>query len=195
MAARFVMSAPSYDKLPDLNLPEFAFIGRSNVGKSSLLNCIFKRIDLVRKSKTPGRTQLLNLFVMDEKAAFVDLPGYGYAKLSLAQRESLQTMIRGYLEKRSTVQGVVLLVDARREEGTEVDKAMVHWLLETGRPVLVGVTKGDYVPKTERLSRLRKIERGLGLPADCSILCSSKTGEGRDEILRRLSEIAKIRLT
>jgi GTP-binding protein len=188
MPARFVTSAATYEKLPDLGLPEYAFVGRSNVGKSSLLNCLFQRNKLVRASKTPGRTQLLNLFVLDERHAFVDLPGYGYAKLSKSQRGQLSNMIRNYITQRETLCGVVMLVDARREGSTDSDRATMEWIRERGRPLLIAVTKSDLVPKNQRLHHLRKIERELGVPEGCAMLVSSKTGEGRDELLQRLTE-------
>lgn len=187
---RYVASAPSFEILPETGLPEFAFIGRSNVGKSSLLQMLLKVPKMVRVSRTPGRTQALNLFVWDEKLALVDLPGYGYAKLPLTQRDAMNRMIKGYLQKRGTLRGVVLLVDARRDEVSDLDLGMRNWIAEAGRPLLLAITKTDLIPKNRLKNVTRSIERALGVPQDQAIVCSVKDNVGRGEILKSFVELS-----
>lgn len=189
MAGRFVASAVSHVSLPITEVPEVAFAGRSNVGKSSLLGAVLGAPKLVRTSRTPGRTQAINLFLFDDALALVDLPGYGYAKLSKAQRTALDQMIRGYLTARAALAGVVLLVDARREEVSELDRAMVRFVLAAERALLVAITKSDLVPKTRRGHVARTIEQTLALPRGTALLCSAKTGEGLRELRASLHEI------
>jgi GTP-binding protein len=187
--ARFVASAPRVDILPRIGLPEIGFAGRSNVGKSSLIGGLLGQPKLVRTSRTPGRTQTLNLFVFEERMAVVDLPGYGYAKLSKAQRAEMEQMVQEYLRRRDELRGAVLVMDARRDPVSPYDAFVASWLLEIGRPVLIAITKSDLVPKNRRVGRARTIEKQLKLPAGCAVVCSSHTGEGRDELLKRLDEI------
>jgi GTP-binding protein len=190
MAARFVTAATDAHLLPNLGLPEFAFIGRSNVGKSSLLAMVLGQRKLVRISRTPGRTRELNLFELDQRYALVDLPGYGYAHAAKRERAFMQDLIAQYVFARQTVSGVVLVVDARREEGMPADRAMAGAVVETGRPLLVVVTKMDLVPKNRGLGRLRQIETALRVPAAAAVAASAKTGQGRAEILARFAELA-----
>jgi len=189
MASRFVSSAQRHNQLPLLGMPEVAFIGRSNVGKSSLVGCLLKQPKLVRTSRTPGRTRLLNLFVLDEKLAIVDLPGYGYAKVSKTAHAELDKMVQGYLTSREHLHGVVQVVDARRAPVSAYDQFVASWIVEQDRPLLIAVTKIDLVPKNRRLNQLRAIEKQLGLPAGSALPCSSKTGEGRKELVARLLEL------
>jgi len=189
-AVRFVQSASSQEGLPDLNMPEVAFIGRSNVGKSTLIGSVLGRPKLVRTSRTPGRTQLLNLFVFREQVAIVDMPGYGFAKLPKKQRDVLDRMVQGYLRDRATLRGVVQLVDARRDPVSEYDRFVAGFILELDRPLLVAVTKIDLIPKNRRVARLRAIERQLGIPSGTAMACSGKSGEGRDALRARLLELA-----
>jgi GTP-binding protein len=189
MAARFVTSAPTVSGLPALGLPEIAFAGRSNVGKSTLLGTVLRQPRLVRTSRTPGRTQLLNLFSFEDRMALVDLPGYGYAKLSKTKRRMLQEAIRGYIAEREGLLGVVLLLDARRESVTDDDRRIVEWVLQHERGLLVTLTKIDLVAKNRRLHHVRRIEKALGIPAGQALACSGQTGEGRDELVAQLSEL------
>lgn len=185
------MSAPSASKLSDPGLVEVAFVGRSNVGKSSLLGCLLKRPKLVRTSRTPGRTQLLNLFVFQGRYQLVDLPGYGFARASKVQRRKLLGLIHSYLSERTPLAGVVQLIDARRGSLPQADLEMVHWLVELGRPVLIALTKIDLVPKNRRHQRARALEKALGIPGGTAICCSAKTGEGRSELFAALEELER----
>jgi GTP-binding protein len=190
MSGRFVISETKPERLPVLDGPEFALIGRSNVGKSSLLECLMGTRDLVRVSKTPGRTQLLNMFVCDEKCVLVDLPGYGFAQRSKAERSAMYAMVKAYFAQRDSLRGVLLLLDARREEVTEDDKMMAQWISEHHRPILVVVTKIDLIPKTKRLHQVRLIEKSLGVPYGMAQLCSAATGEGKAALMNHLMEMA-----
>lgn len=187
----FVASASNHRQLPEHGLPEFAFIGRSNVGKSSALNAILKRPGLVRVSRTPGRTQLLNLFRFEGKLALMDLPGYGFAKLSKKQRDELSVMIRDYLCERDGLLGVVVLLDARRDGPTDDDLSVIRWIQENERPVLPVLTKIDLIPKNRRIHRLRLFEKALGLEPGAVLAFSAETREGRPELLRSLLELAQ----
>jgi GTP-binding protein len=170
-------------------MPEVAFAGRSNVGKSSLVGTLMGQPKLVRTSRTPGRTQLLNLFVHRDLLAIVDLPGYGYAKLSHTDRRRLSLMMREYVAARTCLRGVVVVLDARRETPSELDLEMVSWAMQANRQVLLAVTKCDLVPKTRRLHQTRLLEKAMGVPQGCALMCSSKSQEGLKELHRRLMEL------
>jgi len=183
------MSAPNEPGLSDHHLPEVALVGRSNVGKSSLLGMLLGAPSLVRTSRTPGRTQLLNLFHYGDKLAFMDLPGYGYAKLSHQERDRMARITHGYMVNRVPLKGVLLLLDARREEVSEADREMAAFMLKHDRPVLLVATKADLVPKNRRLAQQRRLEKSFGVPAGWSVMCSSKTKEGEGELWRRIHEL------
>lgn len=185
---RFITSGSKVEQLPEHDFPEFAIIGRSNVGKSSLLNTLLKQ-ELVRTSRTPGRTQLLNMFLFENRFALVDLPGYGYAQMSKSQRSQMQTMIANYLAQRERLYGVLQLFDARRETPTREDHQVSDWILQHGRQLLVVLTKVDLVPKTILRNRANAIQRALGVPEGAALLFSSKTKTGRDELVSRLREL------
>ena len=186
MKARFVLSASSPKELPDLGLPEIAFLGRSNVGKSSVIGSLLKQSSLVRTSRQPGRTRLLNLFVFEERFAFVDLPGYGYAKASKSIRAELTKMIGSYLAQREVLSVLVLILDARREEVSELDKRVMEYLYESGVPIVALLNKIDLVQKNKRLQRITKIAQAFGLPKENFLIYSAKKGEGRYELVKHL---------
>lgn len=171
-------------------MPEIAFIGRSNVGKSSALGVLLRKPDLVRVSKTPGRTQLLNLFRFEGSTAFVDLPGYGYAKLSKSQKDRLSVMVRDYLAEREGLSGVVLLMDARRDGPSDDDRRVADWILEHDRPLLLVLTKIDQVPKNRRLHHTRRYERAFEVEPGVAIPFSAATGEGREALLRQIQAVS-----
>lgn len=190
LQASFVTSAARSEQLPAAGpRTEIAVVGRSNVGKSSLLGRLLGAPTLVRTSRTPGRTQLMNLFALGNEWAFVDLPGYGYAKLSLKARAQLSEMLRDYLFGPREFTGTLCLLDARREEVTATDRDMVAELLQIGRPVLVVVTKLDLVPKPRQRAQLAKVAKSLGVPVDWVCGTSSKSGAGLDEVWKRLKEL------
>ena len=187
--ASFVTSAAAPTDFPPEELPEVAFAGRSNVGKSSLINTLVGQTGLARTSRTPGRTQLLNWFRVEAPQpggtlAFVDLPGYGYAKVPTAMQASWQTLIERYLEDRKVLKAVVLLVDVRRgAEGEEEDLAA--WLAERKIPVIGVVTKIDKVAKNKREPVLAGVKRALALPRP-PIGFSAQDGDGVDDLWRAI---------
>lgn len=183
--AQFVTSATGLAGCPASSWPEIAFAGRSNVGKSSLVNTLLNRKGLVRTSSTPGRTQLLNFFAVNDRLHVVDLPGYGFARAPRAVRERWQPMVRGYLEGRANLRGVVWLLDARREPSSE-DLEFLDWLEAAGRPTIPVVTKVDKLSRNELARQLAVIARVTGLPAELFTPFSALTRQGRDEVWERI---------
>lgn len=185
-SAEFLTSALRAEHYPAESLPEIAFAGRSNVGKSSMINCLLNRRGLVRTSSTPGRTQMLNFFTVNASFHCVDLPGYGFARVPLAVKKSWGPMIRTYLEQRQTLRGVVLILDIRRIPSDE-DLQFLDWLEEYGIPTIPVVTKADKVPRSQRTRKLKPIADACGLPLDAFTLFSSTSREGRDEVWERIA--------
>jgi GTP-binding protein len=166
---------------PDQQLPEIAVAGRSNVGKSSLLNTLVRRKAFARVSRTPGRTQEVNFFEVNKAFIIVDLPGYGFARVSRDKRHAWRGLMDAYLRNTTQLRGVLALLDARREP-SEDDLDMLEYLAEMEIPTLVAVTKIDKLGKVDREEALRMIQRTTGLDADQVVPCSAHTGEGRTEI-------------
>lgn len=172
------------------NLPQVAFSGRSNVGKSSLINVLLRRTrsHIARVSSTPGKTQAINFYSVNDHFFLVDLPGYGYAKVPQATRDSWARLIEWYLGESGAVRGVVHLVDARREP-TEHDLSMVAYLADLGLPTLVVLTKIDKLKRSQRKESIGRVLRTLGVEEAQLLPFSSKTGEGRVELLEALEEL------
>jgi GTP-binding protein len=183
--AAFVKSATKPGNYPEEGLPEVAFAGRSNVGKSSLINVLVNRRGLVRTSSTPGRTQLLNFFVINDRFFLVDLPGFGFAKVPLALKKEWGPMVRIYLQGRKTLKALVLLFDVRREPRQE-ELQLLDWLEEFEVPTIPVITKIDKVSRTQRTRQIRPILEATGLPGDAFTLFSAVTREGRQEIWQRI---------
>lgn len=177
--------------LPALGRPEIAFVGRSNVGKSSALNTLLRRKAIARVSRTPGRTQLVNLFDVDGKVVFADLPGYGFAKVPDAVREAWKPMIEGYLGDRADLKLVVVLVDARREP-QEMDGAMLWALVEARIPSLCVCTKADKLSKQQLQKQLAALRREFRLPPDQPVAFSSIDGRGYDAVWDAIERAAGI---
>ena len=191
MDAAFLKSAFQESHYPPPDKSEVAFAGRSNVGKSSLLNILVNRKNLARTSSTPGRTQALNFFLVDGRFYFVDLPGYGYARVSLEVKKSWRGMVETYLRNRPNLKAVVVIVDLRRDLEEE-DRALIEWLEQEGKNVIAVLTKVDKLTRSERQSRVRQMEKDLsGVVSAKPILFSAKTGEGRKEIWDRLLSLMK----
>ncbi len=186
--ARFVQSIADPRERPSPSLPEIAFVGRSNVGKSSLLNALTRRKRLAHTSRTPGKTRTINYFVIDDGCYFVDLPGYGHAEVPESIRRGWRPMIEGYLDDNPRLKGVVTLVDGRHPP-TRLDRGMVAWLAERELPALVVLTKADRVARSRREPRLRETVEALGLDRDQVLWCSARSGEGRDELVRALRDL------
>jgi GTP-binding protein len=183
-AARFVGAAARPGGEPPPGLPEVAFAGRSNVGKSSLLNALLGRRGLARTSKTPGRTRQLNFFVVNERVGFVDLPGYGFAVGSEAERQSWKPLVESYLRGRPTLRGVVVIVDARRGlEAEEIE--LLGFLAEIGRPACLVATKLDKLGRGEAMRALRRLQ-GVAGGAVPVLGFSARSGAGRVELWRAI---------
>ncbi len=187
--AEFVTAAASPAGFPSASLPEVAFLGRSNVGKSSLLNRLVNRKALARTSSTPGKTRLVTWYRVDRGGAdlhFVDLPGYGYAKVSKAERQRWQHLVESYLEDRAELRVAVLLQDLRRDVSDD-ETLLVDWLTERRIPVLVALTKCDKLKPMRRAARVKELRRQLGLPPGRIVATSADKGLGIDELWRALA--------
>jgi len=166
---------------PENALPEIAFAGRSNVGKSSLLNQLVRRKAFARVSRTPGRTREINFFEVNRRFVLVDLPGYGYARISKERRAEWRPLIEGYLRRSSNLRGVVQLIDVRRDPSDD-DLQLLDFLSDLGTPTIVAITKVDKLSPTAKAARLRELTASLGLDADQVIPFSAHTGLGRDAL-------------
>ena len=175
---------------PESALPEVAFAGRSNVGKSSLLNALVRRKSFARVSRTPGRTREINFFRVNNTFVLVDLPGYGYARISKTKKAEWRPMIESYLRRTTQLRGIVLLLDIRREP-SEDDRAMLDFLAELGVPAIVALTKADKLTKTDARDAVAKISRMLALEPDQVIQFSAHSGEGRVELLEAIIQLVE----
>jgi GTP-binding protein len=175
---------------PESSLPEVAFAGRSNVGKSSLLNALVRRKSFARVSRTPGRTREINFFRINNNFVLVDLPGYGYARISKAKKAEWHPMIESYLRRTTQLRGIVLLLDIRREP-SEDDRAMLDFLAELGVPTIVALTKADKLNKSDARETVAKISRVLQLEPDQVIQFSAHSGEGRVELLEAITQLVE----
>ncbi|QEA58631.1 YihA family ribosome biogenesis GTP-binding protein [Leuconostoc koreense] len=178
-----VMSAVSASQYPTDGKPEIALVGRSNVGKSSLTNTLIQRKNFARTSSQPGKTQTLNFYDVEDKLYFVDVPGYGYAKVSKAQREAFGVMIEEYITSRKQLRGVISLVDARHEP-SEDDISMYEWLHYYNIPILVVATKSDKISRGKFNKAESVIKKALGFDNENSNFqfFSSETKYGKDEV-------------
>ena len=186
VSAKCIVSAVGPKQYPHTGYPEIVLAGRSNVGKSSLINSLCSRKALARTSSTPGKTQTINFFDINEKLYLVDLPGYGYAAASHAQRREWGEFIFNYLRERKELAVVVHLIDLRHEP-MKNDKEAAQWLTELNIPYIVVGTKADKIPRSKRASHLAAIRKGLNLSSQVpAVAYSSETGEGRDELWRHI---------
>lgn len=190
-SARFITSAARPEQFPPESLPELAVVGRSNVGKSSLINALTGHAGLARTSRTPGRTRLVNWFEVNGKFLLVDLPGYGYAEVTRDMRASWRPLIESYLSGRKTLAGVLLLIDVRRgPQDEELD--FVPWLEARDIPVVVALTKADKLPKNKRTLEVGKARKQLGLRRDPHAV-SAQSGDGLDPLWRSVAALAESR--
>ncbi len=178
-ACQFVGSFYRYDQLPKDRRPQVAFAGRSNVGKSSLLNKLTGHKKLAKVSGTPGKTRSINMFLINDAFYFVDLPGYGYARVSKAERKSWGKMIETYLYRSNSLAGLVLLIDCRREVTPE-DVDLIDWMAGRGLPCLPVLTKADKLTRDKLNRAVKRMESEFGLP---SIPFSTVSGIGKKEVL------------
>ncbi|WP_127529735.1 ribosome biogenesis GTP-binding protein YihA/YsxC [Paenibacillus kobensis] len=181
-SAEFIISAVRPDQYPTDALPEIALAGRSNVGKSSLINRMIMRKNLARTSSQPGKTQQLNYYKINELVYFVDFPGYGYAKVSKTEREAWGRMIETYLKDREELKLILLIIDIRHEPSKD-DQLMYDWLKHYEIPTCIVVTKADKIPKSRWDKHMKVVKETLQVdPRDTMIRYSSETGEGRDQL-------------
>ena len=173
---------------PPSDLPEIAFAGRSNVGKSSLLNTLVRRKAFARVSRTPGRTREINFFRVNNGFVLVDLPGYGYARISKEKKAEWRPLIEAYLRRTQQLRGIVLLLDIRREPSDD-DRAMLDFLAEVEVPTIVALTKTDKLSKSAAKERAAEIARSLALDGDQVIPFSAVNGDGRVELLEAIVEL------
>jgi len=183
--AEFVTSAFRPSDYPPEQLPEAAFAGKSNVGKSSLINVLLNRKNLARTSSTPGRTQSLNFFNINQRFMFVDFPGYGFAKVPLSIRKQWKPMVETYLTTRTSLKVTVVIIDARREP-SEQDRELVDWLKHYAVPFLVVLTKVDKISRAQRSQASARIRHVFNLAHDQIIMFSAVTGEGKEALWKRL---------
>jgi len=173
---------------PEGVLPEIAFAGRSNVGKSSLLNKLIRRRKFARVSNTPGRTREVNFFKVNDAFVLVDLPGYGYARISKERRAEWKPLIESYLKSSPQLRGIVHLLDVRHDP-TNDDRQMLDFLGELGVPTIVVLTKIDKLTATERARRVPELSATLGLDPDQVVPFSAVTGEGRNELAEAIDAL------
>ena len=182
------MAAPTGWRPPDLTLPEVAFSGRSNVGKSSLLNALVRRKALARVSKTPGKTREINFFRVNHQFVLADLPGYGYARVAKSTRVAWRPLIEGYLRISTQLRGVVQLIDSRHEPSAD-DLQMLEFLAEIGAPTVVVLTKIDKLRSSELKQRIISLTTVLELEEEQVIPFSTVTKVGRDELAAAVVEL------
>ena len=180
--AEILLSAANKSHYPQDEIPEIALAGRSNVGKSSFINTLLNRKNLARTSGKPGKTQLLNFFNIDDKLRFVDVPGYGYAKVSKTERAKWGKMIENYLHKSQMLRCVFLLIDIRHEPSSN-DKLMYDWIVSQGfQPILIA-TKADKIKRSQLQKQLKILRTGLGVGTEVMMIpFSAETKQGREEI-------------
>ena len=183
-SAEFLLSASTTRQFPAATLPEIAFAGRSNVGKSTLINSLLNRKKLVKTSATPGKTQLINFFKINDQFYFVDLPGYGYAKVPESVRRKWQNLVEAYLSERETLRNVVLIIDCRHNP-TVQDRQLLEWLEYYQRPSLIVASKIDKLKRGQVKKHLQKIKHDLSIESVPLGHSSMQYGR-REEIWKKL---------
>jgi GTP-binding protein len=190
MDASFILSAVNEGQYPEPSLPEIAFAGRSNVGKSSLINTLVNRRNLAKASSQPGRTRMINFFAVDGRIVLVDLPGYGFARVPPAEKAAWKVMVENYLRLRTNLRGVVVILDIRRDV-SQMDLDLISWLNYYALPQIPVLTKADKLSRNEAAKRQAAISRqlashGIGIkPA----LFSAKTRLGKEELWRAILDL------
>ena len=176
-------------KIPQNTMPEIAFAGKSNVGKSSLINALMNRKSLARTSAQPGKTQTINFYNINDALYFVDLPGYGYAKVSQQEKEKWGKMIEKYLRQSKVLKAVFLLVDIRHDPSAN-DKIMYEWILSNGFHPIIIATKADKINRSQLQKHVKMVRQGLGVDKNTVVIpFSAQTKQGRDEIYEMIDHI------
>jgi GTP-binding protein len=184
--ATYEVTAVKPEQYPVTLLPEIAFVGRSNIGKSSIINALLNKKNLARVGATPGKTRVINFYNIDNKLYFVDLPGYGYAKVSKAQKASWDEMIETYLHSRTQLKSIIMLVDIRHTP-SDNDQMMYKWILSRLMPVIVVASKVDKISRSQLQNRLQDITATLEMPGTVlPIPFSAMTNQGKDEIWKQI---------
>ncbi|MEE8480544.1 MAG: ribosome biogenesis GTP-binding protein YihA/YsxC [Desulfobacterales bacterium] len=187
-SAKFVKSAAKSSQYPPAVLPEIAFAGRSNVGKSSLINILVNRKHLVKTSSTPGRTQLINFFVINETFSFVDLPGYGYARVPKSVKKNWGPMIETYFSTRETLKGVVFIMDIRRMPDQK-ELNLIDWFNHINIYSILILTKADKLSKTKQINQHLAIAKALSVDKKELILFSTKSRQGKDAVWHAIKKL------
>ena len=191
LSAEFVTSVANIKQLPSHGFPEIAFAGRSNVGKSSLINCLINRKKLALTSSTPGKTRLINYYNINEKLFFVDLPGYGYAKVSKAERKEWKLLIESYITNSVHLKGIVQIIDSRIGP-TDLDLDMISWLIHLQKPTLIIATKIDKLPKTKTDRYLSQHSQKLKSVCTMDLVpFSAVTKKGKKEIWKAINSLLR----
>lgn len=176
-------------QIPENQMMEIAFAGKSNVGKSSLINALMNRKSLARTSSQPGKTQTINFYNVNDELYFVDLPGYGYAKVSQMEKEKWGKMIEKYLHTSKVLQAVFLLIDIRHEPSAN-DKQMYDWIMSNGFHPIIIATKLDKIKRSQLSKQIKLIKQGLGVDSDTIVIpFSSETKQGREEVYELIDQL------
>ncbi|MBN2282875.1 MAG: YihA family ribosome biogenesis GTP-binding protein [Deltaproteobacteria bacterium] len=187
-SAEFIKSAEFPPQFPDDALPEIAFAGRSNVGKSSLINTLVNRKNLAQTSNTPGRTRLINFFRINDLFYFVDLPGYGYARVPAAMKKKWGPMVERYLGTRQTLRLVIVILDVRRDLSPD-DRSLIDWLEHYAIPALFVITKTDKLSRHQIRIKCDLIKASLAPSPAAVIPFSARSGSGRDEVWKHITDV------
>ncbi|TYB34352.1 MAG: YihA family ribosome biogenesis GTP-binding protein [Flexistipes sinusarabici] len=190
MNAEFITSAADKGGFPETDLPEIAFIGRSNVGKSSMINALLGRKKLVKVGNTPGKTRLINFFNIEDKYIFVDLPGYGYAKTSKTERKKWGRLIESYLKTRNQLKACVLIIDIRRIPSGD-DFLMIEWLSENEIPIILTATKTDKVSRNKLEKHISTIAETLSVTANAVLPFSATRKDGVEAVWTNIKYVLK----
>ncbi len=190
-SAEFKASCGTVEQFLKPTLPEVAIVGRSNVGKSSAINCLVNQKGLAKVGKTPGKTQTINFFQIETNGPrfmLVDLPGYGFAKVPDRVQQQWAPLIETFFQSRKNIRGVILLVDSRRVQDS--DRDMLAWVSQLHIPIILVATKADKIPRGKRQGTIRELQQGLRVNAELTFL-SAYTGEGKPQILGQLQDVLK----
>jgi len=184
-SAEFLKSVYPQDKYPPGRYPEVAFAGRSNVGKSSLINTLVNRKGLARTSSSPGKTQSINFYLVNRSLCLVDLPGYGYAKVPQHMRKRWSPLIEDYCRNRKNLRGVVVIIDARIDP-TPLDLSLIEWLRDLSMPALIVMTKADKLSKNKMAQAMRQTAEALSLDPEQICTFSALTGDGKRQLWQKI---------